>query len=102
LTCYSNCPNDPGVGTAQQLRELNCNNASVYGSTTTYGTVPVTATEASATATDDSATAVQTGFGSGTESGASSTATDSGNGAAALEVAPGLIAVAAAGFGLLL
>jgi hypothetical protein len=103
ITCYNNCPNDPNVGTAQQQRELNCNNASVYGSTTTYGTAAATSGAATATGTESaSETAIQTGFGSATESdGSAATGTsDDDNGAAGVRV--GMAAVAVAGLGMLL
>ena len=108
LTCYNNCPNDPGVGTVQQQREQYCDAASVYGSTTTLGTASSTAAASSATTTDSSETAAQTGFATGSGSGASASASttgkssSSGNGAAGLEVAGGLVAMALAGFGLVL
>ena len=94
---------DTSVSSVQQQRDLNCNNASVYGSTTTYGTATATATDSTATGSDSGETAIQTGFASATESGESSSETGSSdNGAANLEIASGLIAVGAAAFGLLL
>ncbi|RMZ88406.1 hypothetical protein DV736_g4359, partial [Chaetothyriales sp. CBS 134916] len=110
LVCYTNCPSDPGVGTVQQQREQNCNAASVYGSTTilkasTEGSSTATATTGEATTSDSSDTAVQTGFasGSGSATASSASATSSSkNGAATVEIAGGLLAVVAAGFGLLL
>ncbi|ETN46333.1 uncharacterized protein HMPREF1541_00517 [Cyphellophora europaea CBS 101466] len=89
LTCYNNCPNDIGVGTVQQQRDQNCNAASVYGTTTSYGTASSTASSASATGSD-SETAAHSGFASATESdGAQSTNSDSG--AAALQIGANLL-----------
>ena len=96
--CYANCPNDATIGTAQQQRELNCNNASVYGSTTTLGTASATSTAATATTTD-SESAAQTGFasGSGTSSGSSASETAEANAADNVKVGGGLFAMFAAG-----
>lgn len=95
---------DTGVATVQQLRELNCNNASVYGTTTTYGTATATASDAAATSTasDSDETAVQSGFASATESGDESSATGSSDENSAAGLCIGVAAVAAAGLGLLL
>lgn len=108
LTCYNNCPNDPGVGIVQQQREQNCIAASVYGSTTTLGTAPATTGETSATTTatgSASDTAIHTGFASASETGSSASSTpasSTGNGAVALEIAGSLVAVALAGLGFVL
>ncbi|RMD40538.1 hypothetical protein DV735_g4585, partial [Chaetothyriales sp. CBS 134920] len=115
LTCYNNCPSDVGVGTVQQLRQQNCNAASVYGSTTTLqatwtseeASSTATETSADSTATATSSEAVETGFASGsgssTATSSSSTSSSTENAAAiGAEVASGLLAIVAAGFGLLL
>lgn len=96
LTCYNNCPNDPNVAIVQQQRELYCNDASVYGTTTTLGTAP--ASTATAATTTGAGSAAQSGFSSGTRtgSGSSSTSTSSSNGADAKSVG-GLFALVAAG-----
>jgi hypothetical protein len=111
LTCYNNCPADPGVSTVQQQHEQYCAAASAYPSSTstpvvtgsTTSVVPLT----DPTATTTSETAVQSGFatGSGTDSSPSSSATDSsdsGNGASGLSVGGSLLAVALAGLGYVL
>lgn len=108
LTCYNNCPNDPGVGIVQQQREQNCIAASVYGTTTTLGSVPATTAGVSATTTatgSASDTSIHTGFASASETGSSAGSTpssSSGNGAAGLEIAGSVVAVALAGLGFVL
>lgn len=105
LTCYINCPSDPGVFTVQQQREQNCIAASVYGSTTTLGTAPAATSAASATTTGSSSdTSIHTGFASETGSSATSTTSSSatGNGAVGFEIAGGLVAVALGGLGFVL
>lgn len=106
LTCYANCPNDSDVATVQQQREQYCSAASVYGTTTTLGTAPVTSASTSAAVTDSSQSAVETGFAGASNTGASAspsaTGSSSDNGAHGLEVARGLIAMGLAGLGLVL
>ncbi|KAK6376192.1 hypothetical protein LTS17_007443 [Exophiala oligosperma] len=108
LTCYNNCPNDPGVGTVQQQKEQNCNAASVYGTTTTLGTASSTSGSTSATLTESSAeTAVHTGFASASETGASASGSATGsssndNAAIGMEVGKSLVVLAIAGVGLIL
>ncbi|EHY55492.1 hypothetical protein HRR83_008922 [Exophiala dermatitidis] len=108
LTCYANCPSDPSVGTVQQQRDQYCQDASVYGSTTTLGTAPATtAGSTAATTTGSSITGFHTGFASETGSAASASASatassKSDNAAASLEMAGGVVALAVAGLGLVL
>lgn len=60
MTCFNNCPNDTREGQYSQLKQLNCNNASIYSSlsaaTATTSSGKSTATGATATTTDDSKT----------------------------------------------
>lgn len=98
LTCYNNCPNDIGVTTVQQQRDQNCNAASVYGTTTKYGTASSTASDASSTSSDADESA-QSGFASATESdGAESTSSSdsSDSGAASLQIGANLVFAAGA------
>lgn len=100
LTCYNNCPADPGVSTVQQQREQYCNAASVYASTSTHASVAATSAASSATTTDASNTAAQSGFASSTNTGASSSATTKNAAPAALPIiGGGMIGFAAAFIG---
>lgn len=100
LTCYNNCPNDLGVGSVQQLRTLYCNNASVYGSTSSVVQVATSSSGTVTGATASATTAVQSGFASSTRSGspASSTATATGTSGAGCVDAKHEIWFAAVGF----
>lgn len=98
LTCYNNCPGqDPLQSTVQQQVQQYCQDASLYGSTTTYGTAKSTHSVAT---TATAAGSAMSGFGSAAAT-SSSTSTPS-NGAASVQVAGGALAVVAAGFGILL
>lgn len=96
LTCYNNCPMDTSVAIVQQQRELYCNDASVYGTTTTLGTAPATTMSTSATTTG-SETAAQSGFSSGTGTGSSTHASSTSSSGADIKSAGGLFAIIAAG-----
>jgi hypothetical protein len=109
LTCYNNCPNDPGVTTVQQQREQYCNAASIYDTTTTMSTTSATSVSltASATTSPTSASAAQSGFATASNTGTSSSASASSsssqhNGVARSEMAGSLIALVLAGLGLVL
>ncbi|ETS74655.1 hypothetical protein PFICI_13139 [Pestalotiopsis fici W106-1] len=58
MTCFNNCPNDSREGQYSQLKQLNCNNASIYSSlsaaTATTSAKGSSATAATATTTDSS------------------------------------------------
>ncbi|KAK5100493.1 hypothetical protein LTS08_005244 [Lithohypha guttulata] len=106
--CYasSGCSNDLTVGTAQQQKELNCNNASVYGSTTILGTATATSAATTASSASSRATSAASGFASGTSSASSSSASasqsSSSNGAGSVGAAGSLLAIVAAGIAALL
>ncbi|KAI1629801.1 hypothetical protein EDD37DRAFT_67765 [Exophiala viscosa] len=106
LTCYNNCPNDPGATTVQQDREQYCNAAAVDGSTTTMGVVSATnaSTAASIIATSASITSGESiASSTGTSSSATASSTPSQhNGVTRTEMENSLTVVALAGLGLVL
>jgi len=101
LTCYNNCPNDPGLYSVQQEKTQQCDAAQSYGTTTV---ITAKSTSSSSSMTSMFATS---GFASATPSdsaSASAASATSTGGAVALTVegASGLLAVVAAAFGLFL
>ncbi|EXJ58664.1 hypothetical protein A1O7_06092 [Cladophialophora yegresii CBS 114405] len=108
LTCYNNCPADPGVSTVQQQREQYCAAASAYPSSTSTPATTGSATSSvpltNPTATTSSEAAVQSGFatGSGSASASATDSADSSNSASGLSVGGSLVAVALAGLGYIL
>jgi len=109
LTCYNNCPADPGLFGVQQEQTQNCNAAKAYG-TTTLMVATYTPTSTTSTAAETGTGSAATGFVSGgssssTSSGAASGASHTQNAAASnfkAEAAGGVLAVIAAAFGLFL
>lgn len=105
LTCYNNCPNDPGVFTVQQEKTQQCEAAQAYGTTTLMVAKSTSSSDsaASSTAVESSvASGFAGGSGSSTATGtaASSTSSTAAAGALRVETAGGLLAVVAAGFGI--
>lgn len=90
LNCYAPCPTDPKVGTAQQQKELNCVNASIYGTTTSVRASSATSVAASTTNAMASAS-------SATRSGSSASASSTSTNGAENKAASGLLALAAVG-----
>ncbi|TVY57009.1 hypothetical protein LCER1_G000982, partial [Lachnellula cervina] len=101
LTCYLQCPNDPGQSAAQNTKSTNCNNASIYGQTTTAisKAVSATASTSSASATGASATsdAVAVKTATGTASGATSSASGKANSAGNMVIGAGSVMMGLAG-----
>ncbi|GKU01061.1 phospholipase d1 protein [Fusarium langsethiae] len=55
-TCFNNCPDDPRAGSAKGQVQINCQNQSLYGTSTRNtktSSATATASEASATESDD-------------------------------------------------
>jgi hypothetical protein len=107
LTCYNNCPDDPGRFGIQQEVTQNCAANKAYGTTSTIPKDTATKTTAtSAAASTGTGTAVTTGFGTGSSSTGTSSGSASGSthtGAAQrVVVSGGLVGLAGGVFGLLL
>jgi len=105
LTCYNNCPNDPGVYSVQQEKTQQCEAAQAYGTTTLMVAPKTTSSTSSSVASSIAATS---GFASASPSGtntasagaASATATAGAAPVLDMKRASGLLAILAAGFGL--
>jgi len=94
LTCYLQCPNDPGQSSAQNTKDTNCNNASIYGQTTSAISRPVSSSASATGATTEASATSNSGAAktaSGTSSGASSSATGKTNAAENLVVGAGSV-----------
>jgi hypothetical protein len=106
LTCYNNCPNDPGVFTVQQQKTQQCEAAHAYGTTTLMVAKSTSGSANGAASSTAVASSVETGFASGTGSttatgtAAGTTSSAGAAGALRVETAGGLLAVVAAGFGI--
>jgi hypothetical protein len=102
LTCYNNCPNDPGVFTVQQQKTQQCEAAQAYGTTTLMVAKSTSSSNsaASSTAVESSVASGFAGSGTATGTAASSTSSTAAAGALRVETAGGLLAVVAAGFGI--
>jgi hypothetical protein len=104
LTCYNNCPNDPGLFGVQQEKTQQCEAAQAYGTTTLMVAKSTSSgnSVASSTAVESSAASgFASGSGGSTATGAAASSTSSGAaGALRVETAGGLLAVVAAGFGI--
>ncbi|TVY35066.1 hypothetical protein LOCC1_G007191 [Lachnellula occidentalis] len=99
LTCYFQCPNDPGRSAAQSTKTTNCNNAILYGQTSSAVSKAVSTASASASATGASVTgdsdAVKTA--TGTASGATSSASGKANSAGNMVIGAGSVLLGLAG-----
>jgi hypothetical protein len=105
LTCYNNCPNDPGVFSVQQQKTQQCEAAQAYG-TTTLMVAKSTSHSSSVASSTEGVSSVASGFATGsgsstaTGTAASSASSQAAAGALRVETAGGLLAVVAAGFGI--
>ncbi|OJD19963.1 hypothetical protein AJ78_00157 [Emergomyces pasteurianus Ep9510] len=85
LTCYNNCPGDPGRFAVDSSKVANCNAAKHFGSSRSTSVPPATGTKATGTASaGDGSNASQTATGTGMRNSAA--ATNSPNAAAAMFV----------------
>ncbi|QSS64459.1 hypothetical protein I7I51_01527 [Histoplasma capsulatum] len=83
LTCYNNCPRDPGRFGVDSAKVANCNAADTLRTTTPVSTLKPTATENTGAASQTSGESTATG------TGASSSASATGNAAAGMVVVGG-------------
>lgn len=102
LTCYNNCPNDPGLFGVQQQKTQQCEAAQAYGTTTVMVAKSTSSSNsvASSTAVESSGFAGASGSSTATGTAASGTSSTGAAGALRVETAGGLLAVVAAGFGI--
>ncbi|KAN0084663.1 hypothetical protein V8E54_001130 [Elaphomyces granulatus] len=87
LTCYNNCPNDPGKAAAQSVVTANCNAASAYVTTSAPAATGSGSTSAISAASGSSGSTTATAPSSG--SGTASTKASSTAGAVARAVETG-------------
>jgi hypothetical protein len=102
LTCYNNCPNDPGLFGVQQEKTQNCGAAQAYGTTTLMVAKSTSSGNSVASSTAVESTAAS-GFAGGSSTATGTAASGTSTGAASalrVETAGGLLAVVAAGFGI--
>lgn len=95
LTCYANCPNDPGVTSVQQFRTQYCSAASAYGTTTLM--VAPTSTSSSASTTESGSATDTAAFGSSSASNTAAAASASASSGAAAHIAVDVLGFLAAG-----